>query len=438
MTEVDKFDAIVVGAGPAGASAAAVMARAGLNVVLLERGEYPGAKNVMGGVMYGRMIADVVPDFWNAGPPIERVVADERVWLATPDDVLSIGQKTTHATHADGCPNAFTVLRAKWDPWFAARAEDAGAFLVTSTAAVDVLWNAAGNVCGVRTGRDDGDLYADVVVLCDGVNSFLAKRARLEERAPEPHHLALGVKEVIGLPSDTVESRFNLEPGQGATIEIYGSVTQGHSGYGFLYTNRESVSIGVGVLVSHLMKSKRTPYDLLEQMKQHPMIRPLIAGGEVIEYSAHAIPEGGYDAMPRLSGGGVLIAGDAAMMVNGLHREGSNLAAAAGRMAGETVIEARARGDYGARSLAAYNAKLEESFVLKDLRKYRHLPSFADRRPELFGIYPRLMNRAVHEMLTVDGVPKRDKQRKIAREFLAARGRWQLLRDLYETWKVTR
>ncbi|MBM3450461.1 MAG: FAD-dependent oxidoreductase [Armatimonadetes bacterium] len=438
MSNAEKFDAIVVGAGPAGASAAAVMGRAGLNVVLLERGDVPGAKNVMGGVMYGRMVADVVPEFWKADPPLERVVAEERMWLATPDDVLSVGQRTTHVTHDDGCPNAFTVLRAKWDPWFAARAEDAGAFLVPSTTAVDVLWDDAGNVCGVRTGREDGDLYADAVVICDGVNSFLAKRARLEGHPPEPHHLALGVKEVIGLPAEVIESRFNLERGQGTTIEIYGSVTQGHSGYGFVYTNRDSLSLGVGVLVSHLMRTKRTPYDLLEQMKQHPMIRPLIAGGDVLEYSAHAIPEGGYDAMPRLYGGGVLIAGDAAMMVNGLHREGSNLAAAAGRMAGETVVEAHRRNDFSARSLAAYEAKLRDSFVVKDLVKYRHLPAFADRRPDLFEIYPRLMNRAVHEMLTVDGLPKRDKQRKIARDFLAARRPLQLVRDLYETWKVIR
>ncbi len=435
---MEKFDAIVVGAGPAGTAAAATMARAGLSVVLLERGEYPGAKNVMGGVMYGRMAAEVVPEFWLQGAPIERVVVEERVWLATEDGAVSLGHRSPHmAFHPDGCPNAFTVLRAKWDRWFAQKAEEAGAFLVPSTTVEDVLWQ-DGRVVGVRTGREEGDLYADVVVLCDGVNSALVQRARLRDHPVEPHHLALGVKEVVGLPAEVIESRFNLEPGQGATVEIYGAVTQGMSGYGFLYTNRDSVSVGVGVLVSHLMRTRITPYDLLEGLKRHPLVRPLLAGGETLEYSAHAIPEGGLRAMPKLYGDGVLVAGDAAMMVNGLHREGSNLAMTAGRLAGETVIEAKRRGDFSARTLALYAAKLEESFVLKDLRKYRNLPDLVERRPDLFTTYVELANRAAHEMLTVDGVPKRDKQRKIWREVTARRPVWHLVRDLYEVWKAVR
>jgi electron transfer flavoprotein-quinone oxidoreductase len=435
---MEKFDAVVVGAGPAGAAAAATMARAGLSVVLVERGEYPGAKNVMGGVLYGRMVADVVPEFWTQGAPVERVVVEERLWLATDHGAVSVGHRSPDmAFHPDGCPNAFTVLRAKWDRWFAQKAEEAGAFLVPSTTVEDVLWE-DGRVVGVRTGREEGDLRADVVVICDGVNSFLVERARLRSRPVEPHELALGVKEVVALPPEVIEARFNLERGQGATIEIYGAVTGGMSGYGFLYTNHDSVSVGVGVLVSHLMRTRATPYDLLERVKQHPLVRPLLAGGETIEYSAHAIPEGGYHAMPRLYGDGVLVAGDAAMMVNGLHREGSNLAMAAGRMAGETVVEAKQRGDFSARTLARYAAKLEASFVLQDLRKYRHLPDLAERRPDLFSTYAELANLAAHEMLTVDGIPKREKQRRIWREMTRRRPVWAMLRDLYDVWRAVR
>jgi electron transfer flavoprotein-quinone oxidoreductase len=434
MAHDEKFDAIVVGAGPAGSAAAFTMAKAGLSVVLIERGEYPGAKNVMGGVMYGRMLADLIPKFATEAP-IERTIVEERLWITTDDSAVTIGHKTA-APHGT-IPNAFTVLRAKFDRWFASKAEEAGALLIPATVVEDVI-HRDGAVAGVRTGRSDGDLYADVVVLCDGVHSFLAKKAGLQTRDIAPHEVALAVKEIIALPPDVIQDRFNVGEGEGVTIELYGAVTQGMGGYGFIYTNRDSLSVGVGALISHFMRTKQTPAALLECLKQHPLVRPLIAGGQVIEYLAHAIPEGGYRAMPRLYGDGVLIAGDAAMMVNGLHREGSNLAMTAGRLAGETAVEAKTRGDFSASSLASYQRRLEASFVLKDLKKYRDLPEFVDRHPDLLQVYPEVVNQAVHEMLTVDGMPKRDKQHKIWKDITVRRPLWQLVRDAYRAWKVIR
>ena len=429
----EEFDAIVVGAGPGGAAAALTMARGGLSVVLFERGERPGVKNVMGGVMYGRMLADVVPEFWKTAP-MERVVTDERLWLTTADSVVTAGHK--HLPHSIEPPNAFTVLRVPFDGWFAAQAEAAGALLIPGTTVDDVI-REHGRVVGVRTGREEGELRAHLVVIADGANSFLVQKAGLG-RPLEPNEMALVVKEIIALPGAAIEERFTLDPGMGATIEVYGAVTRGMAGYGFIYTNRESLSVGIGALISQFMETRITPWDLLEGFKAHPMVAPLLRGGVVREYLAHAIPEGGLRAMPRLFDDGVLVAGDAAMMVNNLHREGSNMAMAAGRMAGETAIQAKRAGDWSARSLAQYRELLEASFVLQDLRKYRRLPDLVERRPDLLRLYPELVSEAVHEMLTVDGAGKREKQRRILRRLLARRPWWRLIRDAYEGWRAMR
>ena len=429
----EEFDAIVVGAGPGGVAAALTMARGGLNVVLFERGERPGVKNVMGGVMYGRMLAEVLPEFWKSAP-MERVIVDERLWLTAPESVVTMGHK--HVPHALEPPNAFTVLRVPFDAWFAAQAEAAGVLLIPGTTVEDVI-RENGRVVGVRTGRQDGDLRANLVVIADGVNSFLVGRAGLS-RALQPNEVALVVKEIIALPAAAIEERFALEAGTGATIEVYGTVTQGMSGYGFIYTNRESLSVGIGALLSQFMTTRITPSDLLEGFKAHPMVAALLRGGEMREYLAHAIPEGGFRAMPRLFDDGVMVVGDAAMMVNNLHREGSNLAMAAGRMAGETAIQAKRAGDWSARALSRYQELLEASFVLQDLRKYERLPELVERRPDLLQLYPQLVSEAIEEMLTVDGASKREKQRRILRRLLDRRRWWLVLRDAYEGWRAIR
>jgi len=384
-------------------------------------------------VMYGRMLADVLPEFWKSAP-MERVITDERLWLTAAESVVTIGHK--HVPHTLQPPNAFTVLRVPFDAWFAAQAEAAGVLLIPGTTVEDVI-RENGRVVGVRTGRQDGDLRANLVVIADGVNSFLVGRAGLS-RSLQPNEVALVVKEIIALPAAAIEERFALDAGTGATIEVYGTVTQGMSGYGFIYTNRESLSVGIGALLSQFMTTRITPSDLLEGFKAHPMVAALLRGGEMREYLAHAIPEGGFRAMPRLFDDGVMVVGDAAMMVNNLHREGSNMAMAAGRMAGETAIQAKRAGDWSARALSRYQELLEASFVLQDLRKYERLPELVERRPDLLQLYPQLVSEAIEEMLTVDGASKREKQRRILRRLLDRRRWWLVLRDAYEGWRAIR
>ena len=139
-------------------------------------------------------------------------------------------------------------------------------------------------------------MYGNIVIAADGVNSLLSKKAGLHGELAA-NHVALAVKEIVNMTREKIEDRFLLNPNEGATIELFGDSTMGMLGYGFIYTNRDSLSVGVGALLSDFIKKKVTPNDLMERFKKHPMLQKLLEGGESKEYMAHLIPEGGAAAI---------------------------------------------------------------------------------------------------------------------------------------------
>jgi len=235
----EKFDAIVVGAGPAGSAAALTMAKGGMNVVMFERGQQPGAKNVMGGVLFREATEAVFGSFWEDGP-VERAVVEQRLWMLGEDSVVTAGFRS--AQLADPPHNAFTVLRAKLDPYLASKAEEAGAYLINETQVTDLIWD-DGKIVGVRTGRE-GDLFADVVLMAEGINAFASVKAGLRKDY-SMENAALAVKEVHALPKEVIEERFNVRGDDGVTILLVGEFSRGMMGSGWIYTNRDSVSVGV-------------------------------------------------------------------------------------------------------------------------------------------------------------------------------------------------
>jgi electron transfer flavoprotein-quinone oxidoreductase len=400
----DRFEAVVVGAGPAGSSAALALARAGRTVCLLERGPFPGAKNMFGGVIYGRILDHLVPKWWEQAP-IQRWVTRRSTMILTDDQAVSVDVRSA----AWGRPpyNGATAFRPDFDRWLAGVATDAGATLVCSTTATGLLRDRAGRVRGVRTDRPDGELEADVVIAADGVNSFLAVEAGLY-----PHktadHFTLGAKEVLALPRDELEARFNVTGLEGVDIEILGG-THGIPGGGFVYTNLDSVAVGVVLSLPGLAAKRRRPEDIIASLKRHPAIAPLVAGGILEEYSAHLIPEGGYAAMPKLAGDGILVAGDAAALTlaAGIYLEGVNFAIGSGTIAGQTAAEAMTAGDTSSASLRRYRRALARSFVLKDHRKLRRAPSLVlGERTQT--VYPKLACGLAERLFTVENpAPKR-------------------------------
>lgn len=429
--EREIVDVVIVGAGPAGIAAAMTLAKEGKEVVVLERGDFPGSKNVFGGAIYAQPTAEIFPDFWKSAP-VERYNTEHKFALLGNKDGTVIGYRNEeHAVEPHY--NSFTVLRAKWDRWCAEQAEKAGAFIVPQTLVKELI-REDGKIVGVRTEQEE--FYSRVVIVADGVNSILARDAGLHSEI-KTENVALGVKEVIQLPKEKIQDRFNLEGDSGVIYTIIGGPMSEMLSLGFIYTNKDSIIVGLGASLQELKHRKIKPYELLNQLKQHPVIRPLIAGGELLEYSAHLIPEGGYNAMPQLYADGVMIAGDAAMLVNNVHWEGTNLAMMSGKYAAEAAIDALEKNDFSANTLSLYQKELENSFIIKDLKSYKNIMGFAEKNADaLMGYYPRKFNEFMNQFISVDSIPKNEKYKSFISNALKERSIPKILCDLTKFAKL--
>ncbi|HEX03900.1 MAG TPA: FAD-dependent oxidoreductase [Bacteroidetes bacterium] len=426
----DEFEVLIIGAGPAGISAAIALARAGVEVVVLERGEYPGAKNVYGGIMFTHQLLKLLPDCLDEAP-FERKVTRRRFGALAGDREVALDVKVGHWRDKP-YNHTMTALRGRSDRWFAEQAEAEGA-QVFAGCMVSELIVEDGRVVGVKVKPGDDEMRAKVVISGEGAQAFLARQVGLMAPRLPQRHMITNVKEVIGLPKEKIEDRFLLEDGEGVAMEYFGEPVKGLFGMGFVYTNEESVSIGLGLTVHDLMTSKETLNDHLEYFKNLPTIRKLIEGGESLEYAAHMIPEYGYNHVPKLSMPGLLLVGDTAGFVNGsLYHEGTNLAMGSGLMAAETIIEAKEAGhDIGsAEALVPYRQKLENSFVLKDMKKFRKAPDFFNNKPHILRDYPPNVTQWIEDYFTISETPKSEVERNIVNKVKKDIGLFRLVKDM--------
>lgn len=423
----NKTEVIVVGGGPAGISCAITIARAGKEVVLIERGSFAGSKNVFGGAIYAKPTRQIFPDF-EKNAPIERKTVEHKYAILGEDDSTVISYKKKQEDDV-----SYSVIRGKFDRWMADEAKKEGVILVEETVVRELIVENE-QVIGVKTELED--YYADIVVLADGVNSLLAKQIGLRETI-EPKDVALSVKEVIKIDKEKINDRFNVDDDEGCVYEIFGGPMLGMLGLGFMYTNKTSVTIGLGITLNELCDRNAKPYELLDKLKTHPTIAPLIKGGELLEYSAHLIPEGGYNKVPTLAGAGVMIVGDAGMLVNNLHWEGTNLAMISGKLAGETAVVALGHQDFSENMLSRYQKELENSFIMKDLKTYRNLmDELHDRRSSFLDYYLRKVNSFFGMFTSTDGIPKREKYRGFIGGFFKERKITELFKDGFSGIKL--
>jgi electron transfer flavoprotein-quinone oxidoreductase len=399
----NDFDVIVVGAGVAGCVTAYQLAQQGRSVVLIERGEAPGSKNLSGGVLYCRGMQEVFPDFLDEAP-VERRVTRNYVNFLNAESSIGVDYKDTRL--ADPV-NAVTVLRAKLDPWLAEKCEEAGVFIMPGVRVDRVLTQdgpAGKRVVGVKAGEDE--LRASVVVAADGVNSFIAQEVGLRPKQPL-HHLATGVKCVVSLPRETIEARFNLTGDEGAAFAVVGDCTEGVGGGGFMYTNTDSISIGVVLRLDDLVGKKKSATEIFDHFLTHQYIAPYLEGGEITEYGCHLVAEGGLDMIGEIDMDGMVVVGDAAGLTlnTGLTVRGMDLAVASGVAAAAGIGSALEGNDLSKVGLAGYREQLFASYAGQDMKTYAKAPSFLEVQ-RMYKDYGELIGNVLYGAFNLDNQPR--------------------------------
>ncbi|MCX7982599.1 MAG: FAD-dependent oxidoreductase [Syntrophales bacterium] len=410
---MEKFSVIVVGAGLAGLACAYTLARGDIDVLVLERGDYAGAKNVTGGRLYVEPVRSLFPELW-AKAPLERKITREGFTLVGKEGSVSVelagGVKV----------ESYSLLRAKFDRWLADQAESAGAMIMTKALVSDLV-EENGRIIGVQV--EDEVLQADYIVCAEGALSLLAEGVGLHPPV-KCENMALGIKEVISISREALEERFLLPPGEGVARLFVGEVTEGNFGGGFLYTNQESISLGLVIACETLTSWRGMEiYKLLDNFKSRPEIAAVIRGGETVEYAAHLVPEGGGKGLLPLYRPGLMVVGDAAgFALNlGFTVRGMDYALASGYYAAQAILKKRPED---------YEKLVAASFVAKDFENFRSMRDFLGRE-RLYAYYPQKIVDFMSDLYTI---PAEGKERifSLLRRHFPWRELWRVWQDFCE------
>jgi electron transfer flavoprotein-quinone oxidoreductase len=374
MTGREHFEAVVVGAGPGGAAAAATLASLGVETLVLERGVDAGSKNVSGGLIYAEESAPYTIDGIFDGfreAAAERPVTEYYLHNVAGDTVKTFDITDLHEHDTEWSD---AVLRRHMDSWLAERVHErtreTGGGLLTDVH-VNGLLREDGEIIGVTCDELD-PIEADVVVAADGVNSELARDAGLMDWE-RPEEWFQGVKAVVDVDPDAINERFDVAPDEGAAHLFSGDLFEGVRGGGFVYTNEDSLSVGTVFHLDSLVAEAAEPHELLDALLTHPLLTDWMDDYDEREYAAKLVPDSKKAALTEPHRDRLLVVGDAAgqMQAQGPIIKGMNHAVTAGALAAEAFAEARSRGDTDAAG-DLYAQKLRESGTMGKLRPKRY------------------------------------------------------------------
>lgn len=396
--ETLEVDVLIVGGGPAGMSAALRMAQLQkekggepLAIAVLEKAREAGAHILSGAVLDPSTLEDLVPDFKEKGAPLASEVHDDSVYFLTRTGKVGFPFTPPPLRNHGN----YIISLNRFVKWMGGLVEAEGIDVFTGFSASDVLYE-GDRVVGVRTG-DRGidkhgtpkstfepgvDIRAKVTILTDGVRGNLTKqlvrRLALDEgRSPQLY--AIGIKELWEVPKDRVEP--------GTVIHTMGfPLRMDEFGGGFIYAMPDGV-LSVGFVSGLDYRDPLfDPHVTFQHFKRHPLVAPLLEGGQMVRYGAKALPEGGWHTIPRVYADGVLIAGDAGGFLNSMRLKGIHLAMRTGMLAADAAFDAVRAGDTSAVRLKSYAAAIDASPVRKELYPVRNVhQSFS------YGLLPGVM-----------------------------------------------
>ena len=430
----EKFDCIIVGAGIAGLAAAMILARNNMKFLLIEKGEFAGSKTVSGGVLWGSDLARLVPEYWEEEDGgWERFINHRRLTFMDDQSTFSIDFKSSHFNETPY--SGVVVLRSKFDRWLAGKVQeeiDSSDFAMESFIAtnikVDEVIMEDDKAVGIRTG--DEEFHADSVILAEGVNNLLTRQVGLQDDYVPADHMLTGIKEVIRYDQKVLEDRYQLNGLSGMSNEFVGFATDGVEGGGFLYTNRDTISLGLVAGIKDMREKEKSPHDLLNTFKDHPVIRDTIRGGEVVEYSAHVVSSGDKRAMPKeLYKDGVLLCGESAnlLMNAGKAIQGMDYAMRSGILGAETIVRAKERGDFTSTTLKGYKQALEDGYVMKDINSFQDAVHML-HNPTMYQDVPNLICDFGRKFFTIDNEPTKKSRVLMSESIKEHSSYWELMK----------